>query len=54
MPIIVNDLMDDWIVWLINECYHWIVPSRYANLSPLGHGSFGLVWLDFIYINKTH
>lgn len=34
-----------WNEFEINNS-RWLVPSRYSNLTPLGHGAYGLVWLD--------
>ena len=24
----------------------WVVPERYQNLTPIGTGAYGTVWLD--------
>lgn len=46
--------MDSYTEWnrhLINDRYEWIIPARYIDLTPLGQGSFGLVWyVTFILI----
>jgi hypothetical protein len=46
--------MDSYTEWnrhLINDRYEWIIPARYTDLTPLGQGSFGLVWYVFIFIS---
>jgi p38 MAP kinase len=32
----------EWVEYEINNS-RWSIPSRYSNLSPLGHGAYGLV-----------
>lgn len=39
----------NWIDYEINNA-EWKVPVRYSNLTPLGQGAYGLVWLNFNFI----
>lgn len=40
----------NWKKYLINNAV-WVVPSRYSDLAPIGHGAYGLVWLVIKNIN---
>lgn len=42
--------IQQWNEFEINNS-RWTVPLRYSNLTPLGHGAYGLVWLGFRKIN---
>lgn len=39
----------NWNEFEINNS-RWTVPNRYSNLTPLGHGAYGLVWyIEILY-----